>query len=98
MASPQICGIIACLAEQEPNLSQAEALQHLKENALAEVGTTGTANHSTYEVLGERHNRYAFIPKKDDSGMASPPSIHKNRNTTTAGVKYPELGIKQHHK
>ena len=92
MASPQICGIIACLAEQEPNLSQAEALQHLKENALAEVGTTGTANHSTYEALGDSHNRYAFIPKKRlDSGMASPAQIHKNRNTTTAGVKYPRV-------
>ena len=92
MASPQICGIIACLAEQEPNLSQAEALQHLKENALAEVGTTGTANHSTYEALGDSHNRYAFIPKKrPDSGMASPAQIHKNRNTTTAGVKYPRV-------
>ena len=92
MASPQICGIIACLAEQEPNLSQAEALQHLKEHALAEVGTTGTANHSTYEALGDSHNRYAFIPKKrPDSGMASPAQIHKNRNTTTAGVKYPRV-------
>ena len=92
MASPQICGIIACLAEQEPNLSQAEALQHLKEHALAEVGTTGTANHSTYEALGDSHNRYAFIPKKrPDSGMTSPAQVHKNRNTTTAGVKYPRV-------
>ena len=92
MASPQICGIIACLAEQEPNLSQAEALQHLKEHALAEVGTTGTINHSTYEAFGDSHNRYAFIPKKrPDSGMTSPGQIHKNRNTTTAGVKYPRV-------
>ena len=92
MACPQVCGIIACLAEQEPNLSQAEALQHLKEHALAEVGTTGTINHSTYEAFGDSHNRYAFIPKKrPDSGMASPAQIHKNRNTTTAGVKYPRV-------
>ena len=92
MACPQVCGIIACLAEQEPNLTQAEALQHLKEHALAEVGTTGTINHSTYEAFGDSHNRYAFIPKKrPDSGMASPAQIHKNRNTTTAGVKYPRV-------
>ena len=92
MACPQVCGIIACLAEQEPNLSQAEALQHLKEHALAEVGTTGTINHSTWEAFGDSHNRYAFIPKKrPDSGMASPAQIHKNRNTTTAGVKYPRV-------
>ena len=92
MASPQICGVIACLAEQEPNISQAEVLQHLKEHALAEVGTTGTINQSTYEAFGDSNNRYAFIPKKrPDSGMASPAQIHKNRNTTTAGVKYPRV-------
>ncbi len=92
MACPQVCGIIACLAEQEPNLTQAEALQHLKEHALAEVGTTGTINHSTYEAFGDSHNRYAFMPKKrPDSGMTSPGQIHKNRNTTTAGVKYPRV-------
>ena len=31
MASPQVAGIVACVAEQEPNLTQAEALQHLIE-------------------------------------------------------------------
>tara|TARA_B100000965_G_scaffold150582_1_gene125188 strand:- start:2881 stop:4947 length:2067 start_codon:yes stop_codon:yes gene_type:complete len=35
MASPQVCGVLACLAEQEPNLTQAEALQHLVEYSKA---------------------------------------------------------------
>ena len=92
MASPQICGIIACLAEQEPNLTQAEALQHLIENSLPEVGSNGSPTQSPYEGFGDSLNRYAFIPKKrPDSGMTSPAQIHKNRNTTTAGVKYPRV-------
>ena len=92
MASPQVCGIIACLAEQEPDLTQAEALQHLKENALAEVGTTGTINHSTYEAFGDSHNRYLFMPKKrPGTGALSPAVLHKNRNPDTAGVKYPRV-------
>ena len=92
MASPQICGIIACLAEQEPNLTQAEALQHLIENSLSEVGSNGSPTQSPYEGFGDSLNRYAFIPKKrPDSGMTSPAQIHKNRNTTTAGVKYPRV-------
>ena len=37
MASPQVCGIIACLVEQEPNLTQAEARQHLIENSLQKL-------------------------------------------------------------
>ena len=98
MASPQVCGIIACLAEQEPNLTQAEALQHLIENSLSEIGTQGLPEQSPYEGLGDSENRYAFIPKKrPDSGMASPAQLHKNRNTEsptiTAGVKYPRTRI-----
>ena len=71
MSGPQVAGVVACLAEQEPFLTQAEALQHLKENALAEVGTTGTINHSNngsstgYEAFGDSHNRYLFMPKRD---------------------------------
>ena len=90
MASPQVCGIIACLAEQEPNLTQAEARQHLIENSLPEISTTGLPEQSPYEGLGDSNNRYAFIPKKrPDSGMASPAQLHKNRNTST--VKYPRV-------
>ena len=98
MASPQVCGIIACLAEQEPFLTQAEALQHLKENALAEVGTTGTINHSNngsssgYEAFGDSHNRYLFMPKKrPETGTLSPAFLHKNRNSDSVGVKYPRV-------
>ena len=98
MASPQVCGIIACLAEQEPNLTQAEARQHLIENSLPEISTTGLPEQSPYEGLGDSNNRYAFIPKKrPDSGMASPAQLHKNRNTenptNTTGVKYPRTRI-----
>ena len=92
MIGPQVAGVIACLAEQEPYLTQAEALQHLKENALAEVGTTGTINHSTYEAFGDSHNRYLFMPKKrPETGTLSPAFLHKNRNSDSAGVKYPRV-------
>ena len=93
MASPQITGILACLLEQEPNLTQAEALQHLIENSLPDVYDTGVAaNLFPYEGFGDSNNRYAFIPKKRlDDGMASPAQLHKNRNSTTAGVKYPRV-------
>ena len=92
MSSPQVCGVIACLAEQEPHLTQAEALQHLKENALAEIGTTGTINHNSYEAFGDSHNRYLFMPKKrPGTGTLSPNFLHKNRNSNSAGVKYPRV-------
>jgi len=90
MAGPQVAGIVACVAEQEPNLTQAEALQHLIENSLTEVGSQGLPEQSPYEGFGDSLNRYAFIPKKrPDNGMASPAQLHKNRNTST--IKYPRV-------
>ena len=93
MASPQVAGVIACLAEQEPYLTQAEALQYLKEHAVAEVGTTGTENTSPYRTLGANsNNRYMTLPKKRPlSGTLSPALLHKNRNPDNPGVKFPRI-------
>ena len=90
MSGPQVAGIVACVAEQEPNLTQAEALQHLIENSLPEIGSQGSPEQSPYEGFGDSNNRYAVIPKKrPDNGMASPAQLHKNRNTST--IKYPRV-------
>jgi len=93
MASPQVAGVVACLAEQEPNLTQAEALQFLKENSVAEVGTTGTENTSPYHTLGaSSNNRYMTFPmKRPLTGTLSPAVRHKNRNSDTDGVKFPRV-------
>ena len=89
MSSPQVCGVIACLAETEPNLTQAQALQYLKENSLSELGTTGTINHSTYEALGDSHNRYLYLYQKRQKTGSLQPTIFGNRNSDSSGVKYP---------
>ena len=91
MSSPQVCGVIACLAELEPNLTQAEALQYLKETSLAEVGDQGGDPHqSPYEGFGDSPNRYLFYKNKRPlEGQTSPNVLNKNRNPDTAGVKYP---------
>jgi plastocyanin len=91
MASPQVCGVIACLAEQEPNLTQAEALQYLKENSKANCGDDGgDINHSPYETFGSTsNNRYLFIVRKRQESGSLQPTLFKNRNPDTAGVKYP---------
>ena len=93
MSGPQVAGVVACLAEQEPFLTQAEALQYLKEHAVAEVGTTGTENTSPYRTFGANsNNRYMTLPKKrPTSGTLSPALLHKNRNSDTAGVKFPRI-------
>tara|TARA_Y100000004_G_scaffold112671_1_gene126486 strand:+ start:4356 stop:6032 length:1677 start_codon:yes stop_codon:yes gene_type:complete len=93
MASPQVCGVIACLAEQEPYLTQAEALQHLKETFIPDdIGDPGgSPNESPYEAFGSTSiNRYLFAKKKrPTTGTLSPAVLHKNRNPDSAGIKYP---------
>ena len=93
MSGPQVTGLLACLCEQEPNLTQAEALQYLKEGALADCGDDGTTpEQSNNEGFGDSNNRYLFdMRKRPLDGMAHPAVLHKNRNTTTAGVKYPRV-------
>ena len=93
MSGPQVTGLLACLCEQEPNLTQAEALQYLKEGALADVGDDGTTpEQSNNEGFGDSHNRYLFDKRKRPlDGMTHPAVLHKNRNTTTAGIKYPRV-------
>ena len=91
MSSPQVTGVVACLAETEQNLTQAEALQYLKEHSLAECGDSGSdINHSTYEAFGSTsNNRYLFIARKRQESGSLQSTLFKNRNPDTAGVKYP---------
>jgi hypothetical protein len=44
MSGPQVAGYLACVAEQQPRLKQAEALQHLISNSNTTVGNS-TATH-----------------------------------------------------
>ena len=38
------------------------------------------------------YNRYLFMPKKrPETGTLSPAFLHKNRNSDSAGVKYPRV-------
>jgi plastocyanin len=91
MSGPQVAGVIACLAETEQNLTQAEALQYLIETSKANCGDDGgTINHSPYETFGSTsNNRYLFIARKRQESGSLQPTLFKNRNPDTAGVKYP---------
>lgn len=92
MSCPQISGLLACLAEQWPNMKAADALQFLKEGCKAQVATTGTVVTSPYQALGESNNRYVYyVYKRPQTGTVFPHDNFGNRNESTAGVKYPRL-------
>tara|TARA_B100001093_G_scaffold518163_1_gene602089 strand:+ start:11477 stop:13132 length:1656 start_codon:yes stop_codon:yes gene_type:complete len=92
MSSPQVTGYIACLSEQEPNLTNADVLQHLIENSKANVADAGASNpvQSPNESLADSPNRWLFyVKKRPESGVAYPSITQNNRNPSTNGVKYP---------
>ena len=95
MASPQVCGLLACYAEQNQNLSSSEALTYLithsKKN---QVGTTGAASYGNYKWFGNSNNRYLFYKlERPTSGQSLPKTTFKNRPVT--GSVYPRPRIKQ---
>ena len=92
MSGPQITGLLACVAEQWPNMTQSEALQFLTESSKAQVGTQGTVVTSPYEALGDSNNRYvSYFYKRPQSGTLFPHDNHGNRVSSTNGVKYPRV-------
>jgi hypothetical protein len=80
MSGPQIAGLLACYAEQNQNLSQAEALEYLIDNSTAELGDTG-GNFGDYTSLGDStNNRYAtYIFERPLNGMTFNTGTHKKR-------------------
>jgi hypothetical protein len=94
MASPQVCGILACYAEQNQNLSNSEALAYLITNSKKnQIGSTGS-NYGDTSWFGDRgNNRYLFyVLERPLSGRSFPRTTFKNRPTT--GPVFPRAKIR----
>ena len=67
MASPQVCGVLACLLEARPYYTTADCLAWLQNNAVANIlydPSTGTpsTDYQNYRALQGAPNRYLFNP------------------------------------
>ena len=96
VACPQVSGLLGCLAEQWPNMKQADALQFLKETSRSQVGNNlpvgNSVTESPYEAFGDGNNRYVrYVYKRPQTGTVYPHDNHANRNENTSGVKYPRV-------
>ena len=90
MSGPQVCGVIACIAQNQPNITTPEVLQYLKENSLPEVGSSSGSENDDYETFGSTsHNRYLFIRRKRPASGSLQQTTFGNRNPDVSGVKYP---------
>ena len=94
MASPQISGLLACAAEQYPNMKQADALQYVIEGAgINQIASTSEGMvDDPYTDLGDSNNRYAsYVYKRPQTGTIFPHENHGNRVLSSNGVKYPRV-------
>jgi hypothetical protein len=62
MASPQVCGVLACALEITPTMNQAAAMAYITQNAgINQIPTTTGGIIDPYDLLGAP-NRYLAVP------------------------------------
>jgi hypothetical protein len=95
MSGPQVAGYLACVAEHQPRITQAEALSHLISTAKAQVGTTGGGAGDSTSLGDSSNNRYLFYKLvRPLSGAVSPAVRFKDR--PTIGAIYPRTRIRRY--
>ncbi len=95
MASPQVCGYLACLLESQPTLDQADAVAWIEQSTTKDrVGSSG-GGFGDYTSLGAgSNNRYLYFYKiRQDDGQAYPTTQYKYRRDS--GVVYPRPRIRR---
>lgn len=94
MACPQVCGILACLLENFPDLKQEECLQIIKDlSKSSQLFDSGTDNHGDTTSLQGSNNKYLFYLKiRKEEGNIFPMLNYKPR--PSSGLTYPRKKIR----
>ena len=72
MASPQVCGVVACLAEQWPTMKQDNVMNYLIQHSKPQVGSTNGGPGDNTDTQGSP-NRYLFYFKdRPEAGQVGP--------------------------
>lgn len=95
MASPEVCGVLACALETYPNMNQSEALAYLLKYASTnQMSDTGTLDASDQLSLQGAPNRYlVYHYERPVSGNTFPKLNVKDR--PTSGAVYPRSRIRR---
>lgn len=94
MASPQVCGVIACALEKYPNMTQNQAKQYI--NAYSKIGQMTDTNGSYTDLTslqGSTNRFLAFNRERRDEGKLYPPSRHFVRPASS--MVYPRTQIRR---
>lgn len=95
MAGPQVAGVLACLLEIYPRLTQSEAIAWLSQtagnNKIAEIIGTGYT-YSNYSWIQGGANKYLYFKNpRQSTGSVFPNTAYKPRPAT--GMVYPRQNI-----
>lgn len=92
MASPQVCGVLACAVEHNPNMTQQECVDYLKHHAtVGQISTSGNAlDYTNLRALHMGDNLYLYYNKeRKEDGAVSP--ILANKARPDSGVVFPRV-------
>lgn len=88
MASPQVAGALACLAESWPTMKQTQAREYIQKTAKTAQITATNSGPTDYTDLQGSQNRYLFFVKeRPDSGNLNPRLNFGNR--PASGLLFP---------
>ena len=95
MSSPQVCGVLALLAESNPGLTQAEAKAWLEANATNDIMyDSGTDNsQDSTSLQGALNKILRWKNQRPETGMSFPKVNAKAR--PTSGLAYPRPRIRK---
>jgi hypothetical protein len=92
MASPQVCGVLACLAETWPNMKQADALTYITSIATtSQLGDTA-GGYTDYTALQGSPNKYLYFYKQRPIDGEVYPKVNQGNRPAT-GLAWPRPKI-----
>ena len=92
MASPQVCGVLACLAETWPNMKQADALTYITSIATSgQLGDTA-GGYTDYTALQGSPNKYLYFYKQRPIDGTVYPKVNQGNRPAT-GLAWPRPKI-----
>jgi len=96
MATPQVCGLLACVLEIFPNLKQDEAMEYIKKYAvLNQIYETTPKSFSNFFSLNGADNRYLKARRERELSGVVHPKINFYQFKTNSQV-YPRPRIRRY--
>ena len=92
MASPQVAGVVACLAETWPRLSPAQARTYVQTRAKTNQITAGTSGPADFTDLQGSENRFLYFYKERPVDGQVGPKVNQGLRPST-GLAWPRPKI-----